>query len=285
MIRALMALSLAALAGCASRTPPPVPPMSVAAPPPGMQYLYGSAETAALSVQAYAALTGFVERSTGRKASVVLAPDAAPDRPSFTDCGDRPPAVVFDMDETLVLNLGYEHLEARSGKGFDAERWARWEQADPAALTPVPGAVAAVAALRRLGVTPVVNTNRAAASAKAAEAALAAVGLGAFRHGETLFLAGDVDGKRGKDARRQAISRRFCVIAMAGDQLGDFSDGFRGDPAARRALAMAPAIARLWGNGWFVLPNPVYGSGLGGDWDQVFPIDRRWIDPVEGQGK
>jgi len=149
----------------------------------------------------------------------------------------------------------------------------------------VPGAVDAIAALRRLGVTPVVNTNRVAASAQAAQAALAGVGLGGFRHGETLFLAGDVDGKRGKDARRQEIARRFCVIAMVGDQLGDFSDGFRGDPPVRRTLATAPAIARLWGHGWFLLPNPVYGSGLGGGWDQVFPLDRRWIDPGDGRGK
>ena len=35
----------------------------------------------------------------------------------------------------------------------------------------------------------------------------------------------------------------------------------------------------LWGRGWFVLPNPVYGSGLGSGWDDTFPADRRWTDP------
>ena len=288
-LRLAVAASLALLAGCAERTPPAAIAAPPAGPPPGMQYLYGSAEAAALSVQAYRGLTAFAGRVLGKRASVVLAAGATPDRPAFTDCGDRPPAVVFDMDETLVLNLGYELLEARSGKGFDAERWARWERADPSALAPVPGAVDGVAALRWLGVTPIVNTNRVTASAASAEAALAAVGLGVFRHGETLFLAGDVDGQRGKDGRRQAIARRYCVIAMVGDQLGDFSDGFndgfKGDPAARRALAASPAIAALWNEGWFLLPNPVYGSGLGGGWDQVFPVERRWSDPVEGQGK
>ncbi|MHA3791300.1 HAD family acid phosphatase [Sphingomonas sp. YL-JM2C] len=284
-LRFAAAAMLAMLAGCAGRSPRASVPAPPASPPPGMQYLYGSAEAAALDIQAFGALTAFVERQAERRASVVLAADATPDRPAFAACGDRPPAVVFDMDETLVLNLGYERLEALGGKGFDADRWSRWEQADGAALAPLPGAVEAVAALRRRGVTPIVNTNRAAASATAAEAALARAGFGAFRHGETLFLVGDVDGQRGKDGRRQEIARRFCVIAMVGDQLGDFSDGFRGDPAARRALATAPAIARLWGQGWFVLPNPVYGSGLAGDWDAVFPADKRWIDPVEGQGK
>lgn len=281
----LILLGFAALPGCATRSPGPAAailarPATAASPPAGMQYLYASGEAAALSVQAFATLTRYVEAARDKRASMVLVSGAGPDRPAFSDCGGRPPAVVFDMDETLILNLGYERLEARSGKGFDAQRWSRWEMADAAALVPVPGAVDAIAALRRLGVTPIVNTNRAASSANAAETALAAVGLGAFRHGETLFLAGDADGLRGKDGRRQVIAGRFCVIAMMGDQLGDFSDGFAGDPVARRTLATSPAIAKLWGNGWFLLPNPVYGTGLAGDWDQVFPADKRWADPM-----
>ena len=42
------------------------------------------------------------------------------------------------------------------------------------------------------------------------------------------------------------------------------------------APADAPAIARLWGAGWFVLPNPVYGTALKGGLDEVFPADSAW---------
>ena len=34
--------------------------------------------------------------------------------------------------------------------------------------------------------------------------------------------------------------------------------------AERAAAATAGPFAALWGNGWFMLPNPVYGSGLRG---------------------
>ena len=55
---------------------------------------------------------------------------------------------------------------------------------------------------------------------------------------------------------------------MAGDQLGDFSDLFN-DRALSCPTAAAPrlaaAFAALWGNGWFMLPNPVYGPGCKGD--------------------
>ena len=44
---------------------------------------------------------------------------------------------------------------------------------------------------------------------------------------------------------------------------------------------LAWAVARLWGAGWFVLPNPVYGSALKGGFDDLFPADRRWTAPRE----
>ena len=83
-----------------------------------------------------------------------------------------------------------------------------------------------------------------------------------------------------------AITSGYCVVALVGDQLGDFSDLFADPsltPATRRAATQSSAIAPLWGNGWFVLPNPVYGSGLKGGQDDVFPIDKRWSDPAEGR--
>jgi predicted secreted acid phosphatase len=94
---------------------------------------------------------------------------------------------------------------------------------------------------------------------------------------------GDVAPGSERIPRRAAIAGRFCVIALAGDQLGDFTDLFnaRSLPvAARRAAATSGPLAALWGNGWFVLSNPVYGSGLRGGFDDVFPADKRWSDPA-----
>ena len=64
----------------------------------------------------------------------------------------------------------------------------------------------------------------------------------------------------------------------AGDQLGDFSDLFNAPMSvvARRQLAIHSSAAGLWGKGWFVLPNPVYGTALRGGPDDVFPADKRW---------
>lgn len=257
---------------------------------PQFQYLYGSGEAAALSVQAYQALVDHVRRRladekrdpAAPRRSVVLAPDASFGEPRFVPCGKEPPAAVFDVDETLVLNLGYEGVDAQHPGPWDPARWDRWEKTGADKVAAVPGAVEAVRALRAMGVTVIFNTNRAAANAAATEAALAGAGLGPARHGETLFLKGDVDGRSGKDGRRAAIAARWCVVAMGGDQLGDFSDLFAGPPhPARREAVQRPGIAGLWGRGWFVLPNPVYGTGLGATYDQTFPPATRWADPQE----
>ncbi|UVO52579.1 acid phosphatase [Sphingomonas sp. SUN019] len=247
--------------------------------PAGIQYLYGSGEAAAVSVQAWRELVRYVAtKASARPAdSVVLAAGTTLAAPTFAPCGDKPLAAVFDVDETVLLNLGFEY-DAAGGAAFDEARWAAWERTGIGKSAAVPGAAVALEALRTMGVTVVFNTNRSAAHATATEQAIAAAGLGLAKHGDTLFLKGDDGDGSFKDGRRAKIAGRYCVIAMGGDQLGDFSDLFnRGQtPGARRAAAMASPISTKWGAGWFILPNPAYGSALRGTRDEIFPADKRW---------
>lgn len=253
----------------------------------GDQYLYGSAESAAISRQAWQALTFYVgEMMQGKdRRSVVLAPGATLDNPSFVPCAGKPPAAVFDVDETVLLNQGFEYDDLTGAPNRDFEdRWTRWEKTGAHAVSPTPGAREALDALRRMGLTVIFNTNRNAFDATQTEQAINDAGLGPAKHGETLFLSGDDSHGSFKDGRRTAIARCYCVVAMAGDQLGDFSDLFNGDDVAsipaRRALTALPGPASLWGRGWFVLPNPVYGTALQGGADDIFPTTKRWTDPA-----
>lgn len=260
------------------------PPDGVGAPaaatplPPQFQYLYGSGEAAAVSRQAFRALVNYATYRRAAGDSVILKPGATLDTPQWQSCDGKPRAAVFDADETLLLNLGVEALAARNPSApFDVAQWDRWERTGASAVAPVPGSVEAFAALRAAGIAIVINTNRSAANAAGTIAALKAAGLGDFTLGTDLFLR---DGPSGKDARRTAIAARYCVVAMAGDQLGDFSDLFNAIPssAERRRAADTGAIAKQWGDGWFVLPNPVYGPSLKGGLDEVFPAAKRWTD-------
>lgn len=289
------AIALGALvAGC---TPSAPPSSASASPAPArddvgaerikpFQYLYGSGEAGALSIQAYHALIGYAQAQVAKRPadSVVLTPGATLAAPAFVPCGDKPFAAVFDVDETVVANLGFE-ARAANGEGYDGKRWDRWEKTGGDKVGPIPGAVTAMRALRAMGVTVIFNTNRISTQAEGASEAIRHAGLGSAVHGETLFLKGDDALGSKKDGRRATIAERYCVIAMGGDQLGDFSDRFNQIDATmdRRGAAISGRITNLWGNGWFVLPNPVYGSGLQGTIDEIFPPEVRWTDPEEGK--
>ncbi|HZG32960.1 MAG TPA: HAD family acid phosphatase, partial [Sphingopyxis sp.] len=248
------------LAGCAASpapaplTPPPAAapaPTETAKPPVALQYLYGSPEAAALvrATNARIADYGAWRIRERPKDSVVLAPGATMDAPTFEPCGSKPFAAVFDADETLIWNLGPMRYFAEKGTAFDPKVWDQWEKTGAGKAIAMPGTVAMVNALRAAGITVIANTNRTAATAKGSEDTLRAAGLGEFRHGETLFLMGDDTGGSSKDGRRRAIASKYCVIILGGDQLGDFSQQFnvKDLPAAQRmALATNAGATALW---------------------------------------
>ncbi|KTE21337.1 acid phosphatase [Sphingopyxis sp. H050] len=278
----------ALLAGCASApaevasTPPlPAAAPEAAKPPVALQYLYGSPEAAVAVRATNARIADYgVWRVKQRpQDSVVLAPGAGVDAPAFEPCGTKPYAAVFDADETLIWNLGPMRYFAEKGTAFDPKIWDQWEKTGAGKAVAMPGTVEMVARLRAAGITVIANTNRSAANAKGSEDTLRAAGLGEFKHGETLFLMGDDAGGSSKDGRRAAIASKYCVIILAGDQLGDFSQQFnvKDLPAAQRmALATSAGAAALWDKGWFLFPNPVYGPWEKMGWGDIFPSDKNW---------
>jgi predicted secreted acid phosphatase len=228
-----------------------------------LQFLYGSGEAAAMSEAIWRSLADYSIAQAAQRPvdSVVLADGATLDAPAYVPCGDKPLAAVFDIDETVVLNAGLMHQRAAGAGTRDSS------------ILPVPGAVEAIGRLRAAGIAVIYNTNRPASMSDVTAAAIRSIGLDRPVHGQDLFLMGDDAMGADKDGRRATIAAKYCVIAMAGDQLGDISWLFEGiaPPAARRAATLAGPTARNWGHGWFVLPNSAYGNALKGDLDEIFP--------------
>ncbi len=292
-MRLLVPFAALALAACATAAPVTVPPGAapvVAVDPPktpdapeGDRWLYGSGESSATSLQVYRQLTDYaLAKARARPASsVVLKPDSSPTGSAplaFEPCGTKPLAFVFDADETLIWNIPPTRDFAEMGKDYDGDTWNRWEKTGAGHATAMPGAVEALASLRKAGITPIANTNRLAENAAGTAATLEAAGLGSFVHGQTLFLKNDDATGSSKDARRTLIASRFCVIGMSGDQLGDFSQAFNVKGlgiAARKAAAFTGPASALWGRGWFLQVNPTYGPALDGghDYDAIYGKD------------
>lgn len=258
--------------------------------PDTMRWLYGSGEAAGASIQAYRAMADYaLARAKADPAqSVTMGLPDAEGGTGTISCtapggAHKQPAVIFDVDETVILNRGFEYWTSL-GNSYNREAWNDWAANGAPYVAPVPGAVTGLKRLRDAGIAVIFNTNRDSEHAAGTQAAIEAVGLGPAIHGETLFMKGDDAMGSRKDGRRATIAAKYCVVALAGDNLGDFADLFN-DKAlplqTRREKAARGTLAQLWGNGWFALPNSAYGAWQYGTVDDVFPPDARWTPPAE----
>lgn len=246
--------ALAPEAASAATPPTPEPePRPVTRPVSGN----GAGEAAAYSLQAYQALWRHLDAQVaerkrgGAVRSVVLAADATLDSPRYATCGQKPLAVIFDLDENADVGV--------NGTIDPDARWRRWNGDGSDQVIAVPGAVEGVEAARREGVTVIFTSDRRREGAAGVIALMARLGFGALESGRTLHLRGDLENPAADDPLRQSIAQNYCVIALVGDSLGEFSDLFEAQGGAARAptAATETMVAPLWGAGWFLLPNPV----------------------------
>ncbi|WP_458070956.1 5'-nucleotidase, lipoprotein e(P4) family [Rhodanobacter sp. BL-MT-08] len=171
-----------------------------------------------------------------------------------------PPAVILDIDETVLDNSPYQARVIKSGGEFNEADWAAWcREAKARAL---PGALEFTRFAASHGVAVIYISNRARDLDEVTLRNLRQAGFPVSGPDALLGLGTVVDGceQAGseKGCRRQLVSRRYRVLMQFGDQLGDFLDVSTNTVAARRQT-IAPYL-RWIGTRWFVLPNPTYGS-------------------------
>jgi acid phosphatase len=66
------------------------------------------------------------------------------------------------------------------------------------------------------------------------------------------------DWKSPKENRVSFIAKDYRVLMMFGDNLGDFTDKYKGTYDER--MKFFTENAAHWGHDWFMLPDPEYGS-------------------------
>ena len=76
------------------------------------------------------------------------------------------------------------------------------------------------------------------------------------------------DWDKEKLSRREHVARTHRVIMLLGDDFSDFIACAREKPAGKcngkatreSRLAQLERYQTFWGNGWYILPNPMHGS-------------------------
>lgn len=222
-----------------------------------------------------------------------LALDAALADPQWTaaveqtgDVASKPPAIVLDLDETVLDNSPFE---ARMIAGstlekpvpYDETVWRRWVAEKKA--TAIPGAAEFLRYAASRHVTPIYVTNRNVKGAgpddtdsgeKDTIAVLRKLSIPVDANGDTLLMRGENGwNSSDKGSRRAFVAEKYRIVLLVGDNFEDFISVNDKSLAGRDALA--DKYTDWWGLKWIVLPNPTYGS-----WEQAITLGAPQNDPA-----
>jgi acid phosphatase len=231
--------------------PAVAPAAAKTALPDSVVWFRTSVEYRAVTTQSYRLAALMLDRALGDKTWTAALEQTG-------EFGAKPPAVILDVDETVLDNSESEERNIREGAVYSEARWAEW--CNERKATPIPGALEFTRAAAAKGVTVFYVTNRDRALEQATRDNLAKYGFPLDPSRDTVLTRAERPewAASEKSSRRSHVAQEFRILLLVGDDFADFVAGARGTLAARRALN--DANAAMWGVKWIALPNPLYGS-------------------------
>ncbi len=178
----------------------------------------------------------------------------------------KPPAVILDVDETVLDNSAYNARNIINGTQYTTDDWNQWCQECQAGS--IPGALEFVQAAQGLGIKIFYITNRRDEVKAATLRNLADLG---FPVDEATLLTKNPEDGRGDDkiSRRAMVARDYRIVLLVGDSMSDLCSGMD-VPNTKRRNEIAAEKTRMLGSRWIMMPNPVYGS-----WQRALPEGKK----------
>ena len=168
-----------------------------------------------------------------------------------------PPAVILDIDETILDNSGYQAWMALKGTTFDPKTWNAY--VNTVTSLPIPGALEFARYADSKGVKVFYVTNRTVEEEPATRKNLEKFGFPMGGTADTMLMTRkQPDWGSAKGTRRAHVARSYRVLLNVGDNFGDFVDEYRGSEAER--LKVLEQHKDRWGREWIMIANPSYGS-------------------------
>ncbi|MGJ4802650.1 5'-nucleotidase, lipoprotein e(P4) family [Luteimonas sp. SDU82] len=231
-----------------------------------------SAEYQANTISLFRAAIGQLDEALATPGWDALVPA---EREQSAPLAGLPPAVIMDIDETVLDNSPYQARLVAGGGEYNEVTWSSWVEERKA--RPVPGVLEFARAAQARGVTILYLSNRAQHLQEATLANLRAVGMPVKDEGVFLGLGTHVEGceQHGSEklCRRRLAGQQYRVLMQFGDQLGDFVEVIANTPQARATLL--DTHGPWFGERWWMLANPTYGS-----WEPAL-FNNAWGDSRE----
>ena len=180
---------------------------------------------------------------------------------------ERIPAIIVDVDETIIDNSPYEGKIIKDKKDYPY-LWDDWCKKGIA--QPLPGAVEFLNYAKSKSVEVFYITNRKSYLLEGTLKNLKAFNF-PFADEEHILMRTTDNSKEG---RRKVISSKYNVILLIGDNLADFSNVFENKSINDRKTEV-DKFKLLWGDKFLILPNTMYGDWEGAIYNFNYELDKK----------
>jgi 5'-nucleotidase (lipoprotein e(P4) family) len=183
--------------------------------------------------------------------------------------GTENPAVVLDLDETVLDNSPYTAWQIVSGNPYTPETWSKW--VDAAEAEAIPGSVEFLQWADSAGVKLFYVSNRSVDGLHATIQNLKALDI---PQADTtkIFLKTNTSDKSERRAKVKATG--VNVVLYVGDNLGDYSEIWDKPASPEERAEKLFEYKHAIGSKFIVLPNSLYGTWEG----SVYNYDRSISD-------
>ncbi len=168
---------------------------------------------------------------------------------------DKPPAIIIDVDETVLDNSKFQGRTIISGLSYP-NGWIEW--VNEANATPVAGVKDFLEYTDKKGIKIFYLTNRLESLRDATQKNLIKLNL-PFDTKEKILLMREDPDVRDKTSRRELIAEKYRVLLLIGDQLTDFVSTDEAYVFHKERKKVAKKYDQMWGKKWFMITNPTYG--------------------------
>lgn len=214
-------------------------------------WVQNAAEYQALTTTIYKTASNFLEKALNDSGWTAAVEQSAQSASAMA------PAIIIDVDETVLDNAPFQARMIKQQSSFDPGAWNDWVM--EAQANPVPGALNFLKEADQLGIAIFYITNREAAVEEGTQKNLQKMGFPLSPEEDRILSKGEhPDWTSSKVNRRAEVAAKYRILMLIGDDLNDFIAAKNISRQKREALVRK--YSEYWGQKWFILPNPVYGS-------------------------
>tara|TARA_Y100000782_G_C10186938_1_gene267251 strand:- start:1112 stop:1933 length:822 start_codon:yes stop_codon:yes gene_type:complete len=219
----------------------------------------GQTQVETTNTQEYlTAATLYTQQSAEYKALCYQAYDLAALRlQTALNKGIKKPAVILDLDETVLDNSPYTAWQITSGNAYSSETWAQWT--DLAAAEAVPGVVEFLNFADSAGVSLFYISNRDTSALTATMKNMNNLKMPQVEANH-FFLKTTTSDK--SERRKTVLDTGYDVVLYIGDNLGDYKHIWDKQSNEHRKQ-LVDSLQTEMGKNYIALPNTLYGTWEG----------------------